>query len=243
MLEVNIATIGFPDRPTLPVARDLSFVVGNGETVALFGPSGGGKTTILRAIAGLHRNWTGKILLDGQPVSGVHPSIGMVSQGIVTFDWLTVRENIAFGCRYGRGDRSHIAEVARRVGLDDDVLDARPHVLSGGMKQRMAIARAIITRPRLLLLDEPLSALDAIAREGLQELLVRPANGADLPSMLCVSHDPDEVAFVANRVLFLAGSPATIRDELARPDDLGGRYTPKFQEYRQEIRNRLGRVA
>jgi len=212
---------------TQQVLREIKFDVPARSIVNLYGPSGIGKTTLLRIIAGLDREYEGEVLLDGTPWRKPGFRIGMVVQSDVSFGWLTVRENIAFGLKYrnGSGSPSLLSRITGRVepqrieveaqrmaalvGLAAEDLHKYPAALSGGMKQRMAFARALLPRPDVLLLDEPFSALDYESRRSLQDVVLRARDELGT-SFVCVSHDPEETVHLADTVLFLFGEPATI---------------------------------
>jgi len=192
--------------------QDMSLHVAAGEFVALLGPSGCGKSTLLRLIAGLDSDYHGSIQQDGAVVTGTSLARGIVFQEPRLFPWATVRQNIALGLK-----NAPISEAAKRdsvaahislVGLDG-FAEAYPHQLSGGMAQRAAIARGLVNRPRLLLLDEPFGALDALTRARLQTELQRIWAHEQITMML-VTHDVDEAVFLGDRVVVLAPRPGRI---------------------------------
>ena len=207
--------------------KDVSFEVRTGELVALLGPSGGGKSTILRIIAGLETEDGGSVRFDGEPVGHLHArarKVGFVFQHYALFRHMTVTENVAFGPRaqgVARSEaNSRAAELLRLVGLDG--LGKRvPSQLSGGQRQRVALARALAPRPRLLLLDEPFAAIDAKVRQELRVWLRRLHDEMHVTSIF-VTHDQEEAFALADRVLVInhgrleqAGSPLEIMDEPA----------------------------
>jgi sulfonate transport system ATP-binding protein len=211
-----------------------------GEIVAVVGASGCGKSTLLRLVAGLERPSRGVVRVAGREVTGPSRALGLVFQEPRLMPWLTVRDNVAFGLGHlPRAERRELAEAAvRRVHLAG-FAGALPKQLSGGMAQRTALARALVTRPPVLLLDEPFSALDALTRQALQdELLALWAE--DRPTMLLVTHDLDEALALADRVLVLGGSPGRVRRELAvdlpRPRR---RTAPEFQRLKEELLGEL----
>lgn len=188
----------------------VSLAVGKGEMHVLLGPSGCGKTTLLRAIAGLVRQSEGEMVLDGRSIGRLAPKdrgIGMVFQHYALFPNMTVRQNLAFGLQPRRLDPKQIADKIDRV-LDTvsltDRADMRPHQLSGGQKQRVALARALVLEPKLLLLDEPLSALDAQIRKRLRDELKRIQRDIGLTSIL-VTHDQDEALTLGDRISVMDG--------------------------------------
>ena len=214
-----------------PVLDDLSLHVDHGEIVCLIGRSGSGKSTVLNIIAGFLRPERGRCLLAGAPVTGQGPDRCVVFQEDALFPWLTVRENIGFGLRGPAWPRAMIEREVDRflalVGLEA-YGDYLPRALSGGMKQRVALARVLVRAPRILLMDEPFGALDPHTREEMQELLVRLA-GQHGQTVLFVTHDVAEAVSLADRVLMLDGQSGRIGRELAmdlaRPRD---RTNPEF---------------
>jgi NitT/TauT family transport system ATP-binding protein len=196
--------------------RDVSFDVadkpGVGEVVVFLGPSGCGKSTILKAVAGLLRPTKGEILVDGTAVDGVGRDRGMVFQAYTSFGWLTVRDNVEYGLKLQgvpvaeRRERSE--KYLRSVGLSD-FAGRYPKDLSGGMKQRVAIARTLINRPRVILMDEPFGALDPQTRWGMQGLLLDASRTED-PTILFVTHDVSEAVYLADTVYILSSRPARL---------------------------------
>jgi sulfonate transport system ATP-binding protein len=192
--------------------RDMSLDVAAGEFVVLLGPSGCGKSTLLRLIAGLDRDFRGTISQDGEAIAGTSLERGIVFQEPRLFPWATVAQNIALGLKNAplseRAKRESIAAHISLVGLDG-FAEAYPHQLSGGMAQRVAIARGLVNRPRLLLLDEPFGALDALTRARLQLELQR-IWAHEKVTMILVTHDVDEAVLLGDRVLVLAPRPGRI---------------------------------
>ncbi len=204
---------------------DVSFSVGDGELVALLGPSGGGKTTVLRMIAGLEMPSGGDLLIRGQRVNDVavqQRNIGFVFQGYALFRTMSVFDNIAFGLsirRWSRSDiQSRVEELVGIFGLGG--LERRlPHQLSGGQRQRVAIARALASKPGVLLLDEPFAAVDAKIRQELREWLVRLHDQLDVTTVF-VTHDQEEAMEVASRIVIFSrgkleqiGSPRDVYEQ------------------------------
>ena len=210
----------------VPVLRAVSLSVREGELVCLIGRSGCGKSTLLKLVAGFLAPSRGQCLLDGRRISHPGPDRCVVFQEDALFPWLTVRENIGFGLRGPEWPRRRQeAEINRfldLVGLGDHG-DHLPRALSGGMKQRVALARVLIRSPRILLMDEPFGALDAQAREEMQDLLLRLAQERR-QTILFVTHDVQEAVIVGDRVLLLDHHSGSIREvltiDLARPRDL-----------------------
>jgi NitT/TauT family transport system ATP-binding protein len=195
--------------------RQLSIRISAGEFVCLLGPSGCGKSTLLGAIAG-HLHADGDVLLDGQPITGPDVDRGMVFQHHTLFPWRTVLGNIAFGLKMRgvpareRHDRAH--EFIHLVGLDG-FADHFPSQLSGGMQQRVEIARVLISRPAVVLMDEPFGALDAQCRLMMQELLLG-IRERIATTVLFVTHDIDEALFLADRILVMSQRPGRILEEI-----------------------------
>lgn len=186
--------------------HDVSLEVTQGEFVSIVGPSGCGKTTLLNMIAGFIPPSSGQILLDGRIISGPGPDRGVVFQSFALFPWKTVLENVAFGPRMRGLPRGECEKVAREflglVGLAH--AEARyPNELSGGMQQRVGVARALANHPELLLMDEPFASVDAQTRMTLQEELTRIWQERQ-PTILFITHDVEEAVFLANRVVVLS---------------------------------------
>jgi ABC-type nitrate/sulfonate/bicarbonate transport system ATPase subunit len=240
------------------VLHGVDVDVQDGQIVFLYGPSGCGKTTLLRILGGLDPNHDGTVELNGQRIVGATPFIGLVSQRDLSFEWLSVRRNIAFGLRYTEAPKTLWGQIsgrvsadlenevatrmARLVGLSERDLDKYPGEISGGMKQRVSLARALVTEPEVILLDEPFSALDFEARQGLQDLVLRVREETGT-SFICVSHDPEEVVYLADQVCILGGSPARVVQQLM-PEHSGPRvqelkYGLDFQDQKRRLRETL----
>jgi len=208
-----------PDGTQTAVLDHVSLHVETGEFVCLLGPSGCGKSTILNLVAGFEQPDSGRVLLNGQPVAGPGPERGMVFQQPTLFPWLTVRDNITFGPRMAGSDQAVWQAEAERylqlVGLQD-FAGHYPWQLSGGMRQRAALARAWLPQPQTLLMDEPFGALDAQTRLVMQELLtdIWQRTGT---TILFVTHDVDEALFLADRVLVMSARPGRIRASFSVP--------------------------
>lgn len=203
--------------PRLPVIESVNLCVNQGDFVAIVGPSGCGKTTLIRILAGLVRPDSGEVLDCGAPVTGAHHNRSLVFQNPHLFPWLTVEQNIGFGPRHRGIDRSDyqplVDELLSLVGLES-FRSALPQQLSGGMKQRVALARALANRPHILLLDEPLGALDALTRERMQEEL-RTLWRRTGCTVVLITHSVEEALYLANRLLVLSARPARIQTEIA----------------------------
>jgi len=203
--------------------RDANLDVRPGEFVCLLGPSGCGKSTLMNCVAGFVKPTTGTVEVDGAPVDGPGPDRGMVFQQYSLFPWKTVKENVAFGPLMAKQGKAEADRTARTllgmVGLGA-YADSYPSVLSGGMKQRVGIARALANRPKVLLMDEPFGALDAQTRSMMQESLLQLWTEFGT-TVIFVTHDIDEAVFLGDRIIVMSAGPgrliADIRVELPRP--------------------------
>ncbi|MFG1433153.1 ABC transporter ATP-binding protein [Xanthobacter sp. V2C-8] len=212
-------------RPLVKVLSHVSFDVAPGSFVSIVGPSGCGKSTLLRAIIGLDDDYQGEILLNEARIRGTSLSRGIVFQDHRLLPWLTLEQNIGLSLENSGWGPKEKAETVREhialVGLTG-FEKAYPHELSGGMAQRAAIARGLVVRPEILLLDEPLGALDALTRVHLQEELQRIWE-QEGTTMILVTHDVDEAIFLSDRVLVMAAKPGRVVEDLAidlpRPRD------------------------
>lgn len=197
--------------------RDVSLQIGRGEFVCLIGPSGCGKTTLLHLVAGFVTPTSGTVSFAGKPIAGPGPERVVVFQEYALFNWMTARQNVEFGLRtrgLGRKERRELALGAlERVNLRH-AADRYPHELSGGMRQRVAVARALVVEPEVLLMDEPFAAVDAMTRQALQEDLLRLWQEIGI-SVIFVTHNVDEAAFLAQRVIVMGAHPGNIRADLA----------------------------
>ena len=228
---------------TLAVLRNVSFDVAQGEVVSLIGESGCGKTTLLRAIQGLVRIDSGSVQVDGVAVSVAGRDRGFVFQQASLLPWRTARNNIEFGLEIQgieKAERARrVTELLELVGLGH-ASDQYPYQLSGGMQQRVGLARALAIDPAILLMDEPFSALDAQTREVLQIELMR-IHGQTKKTTLFVTHDLDEAIYLSNRIIVLAAQPGRVKQIIAvpfarpRPELAELRADRIFQDIRREI--------
>ncbi|MDR0702366.1 MAG: ABC transporter ATP-binding protein [Azoarcus sp.] len=235
-----------PGHPRLQALADASLTVEPGAFISIVGPSGCGKSTLLRLILGLDSDYRGEILLHGERIHGANLKRGIVFQDHRLLPWLTLEQNIALALENApqapeakaRAVREHV-EI---VGLSS-FEKAWPHQLSGGMAQRAAIARGLVNQPEILLLDEPLGALDALTRIRLQEELQRIWR-AEGVSMILVTHDVEEAIFLSNRVIVMSGNPGRVLEEipieLPLPRD---RASHAFGEIRRYIFKAMGMRA
>jgi NitT/TauT family transport system ATP-binding protein len=227
---------------TLAVLRDLDLQVRAGELVSVVGPSGCGKSTFLNAVDGLIAVTAGQIMVDGRAVTGPGPDRAMVFQHDSLFPWRTVSENVMYGLDLqGKLPKSVRRERARAlvelVGLSG-FAEHYPHELSGGMRQRVNIARALVMEPQLLLLDEPFAALDAQTREFMQVELLKILARAKTTALF-VTHQINEAVFLSDRVVVLSARPAGIKAiigvDLPGERSLALKHTPRFVELEQGI--------
>ncbi len=224
-----------PDGSPLPVLDNISLELKRGEIVALLGKSGSGKSTLLRCIAGLIAPSSGEITYRGVPLTGANPGVAMVFQSFALLPWLTVLQNVEIGLE-AKGVtpaecRERAIQAIDRIGLDG-FESAYPKELSGGMRQRVGFARALVVEPDALLMDEPFSALDVLTAENLRSELLRLWDAEDFPTraMLIVTHNIEEAVILADRIFVLGANPGRIRTEidcvLPRPR---ARHTEDFQ--------------
>jgi NitT/TauT family transport system ATP-binding protein/sulfonate transport system ATP-binding protein len=239
VVEVKNATREFrDDRGNGIIALDnVSLSVKQGEFVSLIGPSGCGKTSLLRLIAGLDAPQVGEILTDGEPVTGTSHERGYVFQQANLFPWKTVEENVAFGLR-ARGvyaeRRPDVAEYLAMAGLKG-FERAYPHQISGGMTQRAALVRSLINRPKVLLLDEPMGALDSFTRMDLQEKLLELWQSFGT-TMILVTHDIDEAVYLSERVVIMTPRPGKISEIIETSSPFPrNRSSASFVELRNRV--------
>ncbi len=233
VLEQASVAFGEGEDAFLAVDR-VSSIIEPGEFVCVVGPSGCGKSTVMNVVAGFEPLSEGSALVDGVAVGGPGPDRGMVFQQPTLFPWKTVRQNVAHGPRMmgrSRNDAARIAdELLEMVGLSA-FADHRPHTLSGGMQQRVGIARALANRPGTLLMDEPFGALDAQTRTMMQENLLQ-IWSERRATVIFITHDLDEAIFLADRILLMSASPGRIIDDipvtLPRPREASLALSPDF---------------
>ncbi|MCP1649600.1 ABC transporter ATP-binding protein [Pseudomonas nitroreducens] len=219
----------FPvDGRELQAIERFDLEIADGEFIAIVGASGCGKSTLLRLLVGLDREFQGEIRIDGAPIDGIGGERGIVFQEHRLFPWLTVEQNVALGlvneAMSETGKAAKVADYLQLVGLSA-FARAYPHQLSGGMAQRVAIARGLVASPRILLLDEPFGALDALTRQQLQGELLRIRQRERITTVL-VTHDVEEALFLADRVVVMAPRPGRIKRivevSLGHPRERGG---------------------
>jgi len=228
----------------LQVVEDVTYDIHDGDFIAVIGPSGCGKTTMMSMLAGFQKPTTGRVLFGGAEVSGPGPERGVIFQEYGVFPWLTVKQNIAFGLqltanRIPAPEReaicSHYLEL---MGLAD-FANSYPKHLSGGMRQRLAIARAYAVKPQFLLMDEPFGALDAQTRANMQTLLLQ-VLAAEGKTVMLITHSVEEAIYLASRIVVVTARPARIREIIdvpfAYPRDVSIQERPEFGELRSHIR-------
>ncbi|WP_312793968.1 ABC transporter ATP-binding protein [Tianweitania sp.] len=220
-----------------PVLKDFDFSLGKSEVVTLLGPSGVGKSSLLRVLAGLQAPASGTIRIDGEALSDVHPRLAMNFQNPGLLPWLDLEKNVAFGLDFARQQKlsreerqNRIDAAIAEVGLDH-ARRRRPSELSGGMAQRAALARCLARKPEVLLLDEPFGALDEITRAEMQDLLLKVVRDLRTSAVL-VTHDIDEALLVSDRIILLGGSPGR---EI-------GQWTIDLPKPRHDAVSELGRL-
>jgi NitT/TauT family transport system ATP-binding protein len=204
---------------TVTAVGDVSFTIEEGEFVAVLGPSGCGKTTILNIVAGFQKQTSGSVRVGGKDVTGPSPERGVVFQSFALFPWKTVLGNVVFGLRMRgvpRRDREPIAQrYLELVGLDGFERKF-PHELSGGMQQRLGVARVLANEPAVMLMDEPFASVDAQTRRKLQEDLTAIFE-ANHPTVFFVTHDIEEAVFLADRVVVLSTRPSRVKEVVTVP--------------------------
>ena len=238
-------SVEFPSaRGALRVVDDVSYEIADGEFVAVIGPSGCGKTTMMNMVAGFMQPTRGRVLLDGEPIAGPGPDRGVIFQEYGVFPWLTVKDNIAFGLQLAANrakpaERDAICDRYMRLMGLTEFADAWPKMLSGGMRQRLALARAYAVRPQFLLMDEPFGALDAQTRTAMQDLLLQVLETEGKTVML-ITHSVEEAIYLASRIVVMSARPTRIREEIrtpfAYPRSESVHETREFNELRSHVR-------
>ena len=232
-------------RSARAALHDVDVLVEPGQFVSLLGPSGCGKSTLLNILAGFLPADQGEVLVDGEPVTGPSADRGVLFQSPMLFPWLTTWDNVLYGPRARRQpkapSKAEAEALLRTVGLAE-FRDAYPHELSGGMRHRAAFARVLINKPRLLLMDEPFGALDAITRSSMQRFLLELWQQHPT-TIVFVTHDVEEAALLSDRVHVMSGGPgrikATIDVDLPRPRTVESTETLEFLALKRRIRKEL----
>jgi NitT/TauT family transport system ATP-binding protein len=229
----------------IKVVDDVSYEIHDREFVSVIGPSGCGKTTTMNMAAGFLKPTAGRVLLDGKPIAGPGPDRGVMFQEYGVFPWLTVRDNIAFGLGLA-ANRAHAAEreaiierYMRLMGLAD-FADAWPKTLSGGMRQRLALARAYAVKPEFLLMDEPFGALDSQTRSAMQDLLLEVLQ-AEGKTVMLITHSVEEAVYLSSRIVVMTARPTRIREVIqvpfGYPREESLHESREFGELRSHIRD------
>ena len=245
-MTISNLSFTYPDD-TAMILRDINIEVKAGEFVCLLGQSGCGKSTLLRLLAGLEIATAGRIEMNGVPITGASLNRGVVFQDYGLFPWMTAGENITLALEQkfpdmSKPDRKNKAvETLKRVGLPEEVFYKLPKELSGGMKQRCAIARVLCINPPVLLMDEPFGALDAVTRAKLQDMLLELWSSGDRQKIVFfVTHDVDEALLLANRILVLGQKPSHIIYECSIPEEKRPTRQTQFEDaYILNMRNTL----
>lgn len=241
MLSINQISKQFNEHPVL---QNIDFTLGPEETIVILGPSGCGKTTLLRLISGMDQSDTGSVVMLGEMIQKTSPDIAFILQNYGLLPWKTNLANVALGLKVQGVKKKQRISIARKqlaaMGLQGREKEY-PAVLSGGEQQRVAIARAYASNPKLLLMDEPFSSLDAITREKLQDTLLETWNRSKVPYIL-VTHSVEEAVLLGKRILILAGNPASIKTEFGNPDCGSPQYRNSEAYYHliQKIRHQMG---
>lgn len=247
MLQTQSLSLTYTDQAGhVEALNDLTLTIGRREFVCLVGPSGCGKSSLLRVLAGLNLPTNGTILFDGTPLLHPTPEIGIVFQKATLMPWRTVLANITLPLELAGVDRGQARERAMSlielVGLDG-FENVHPATLSGGMEQRVSIARALAMQPKVLLLDEPFGALDALTRERMGQELLR-IWSAEQTTVLMVTHSIPEAVLLSDRTLVMSPRPGRITAEivikLPRPRNLEMQYSETFVELARKIRESIG---
>lgn len=240
-LMVEVDGLGKQFGPDLEILKNVSVQVHRREFLTVIGPSGCGKSTLARILAGLETITSGTARVDGKEIAGPGEDRGMVFQKYTLFPWLTVKQNVMFGLSakgYGHAQaQGEASEWVEMIGLGK-FADHYPHQLSGGMQQRVAIARSLATRPKVLLMDEPFGALDAQTRLRMQQHLIEIWRNIDV-TVVFITHDLDEAIYLADRILVLKPNPgevqAVIDVPLARPRTQEQLQSEAFRDLKEEL--------
>ncbi|OUJ19501.1 ABC-type nitrate/sulfonate/bicarbonate transport system ATPase component [Methanonatronarchaeum thermophilum] len=241
-IEIKNLNKTYNQKKPIKALQNVNLTIKQGEFTCLVGPSGCGKSTLLRIIAGLEQPTKGKTLIQGKPIKKPTPKTGLVFQEYTLFPWRTVTQNIEFGLEIQNTPKKQRKKIAKQytklVGLQG-FEDNYPHQLSGGMKQRVSIARTLANNPTVLLMDEPFGALDAQTRNQMQKELLKIWQKTK-KTILFVTHNVDEAVYLADKITIMTQRPGTIKNtikiNLPRERD---RTSPQFNNYRTQILNQI----
>jgi NitT/TauT family transport system ATP-binding protein len=231
-------------RGMMRVVDDVSYDIRDGEFISVIGPSGCGKTTMMNIVAGFVRPTSGSVRLDGKPIEGPGPDRGVMFQEYGVFPWLSVRDNIGFGLKLAANrlpdaERATVVERYMRLMGLADFADAWPKTLSGGMRQRLALARAYAVRPEFLLMDEPFGALDAQTRSAMQNLLLDVLQ-AEGKTVMLITHSVEEAIYLSSRIVVMSARPTRVREIIevpfAYPRNESLHESREFNELRSHVR-------
>jgi NitT/TauT family transport system ATP-binding protein len=234
------------------VIDELNLEVERGSITSVLAPSGAGKTTLLRIISGLSQPTSGQVLVNKKVVSKPTPDIGFMFQESSAFPWLTVRENVEYGCRLvanrrrrdRRGDEDKVQQLCCEVGLEK-FLNYYPSQLSGGQKQRVVIARSLILQPQIILCDEPFSALDEVTRNELRNLLIQ-LHRRYSPTVMFITHSVEEALFLGDRLIICAGPPLTAfadrRISFDEPRQIDLLFSNEFTALKRDVKEIQGKI-
>lgn len=244
-LQVNNLNKNFKTKQgSLTVLKDINMSIAQGEFICAVGASGSGKSTLLRQIAGLDRPTTGEIKIDGTRVTGPGPDRGMVFQHYTLYPWMNVQKNTEFGLKLQGLSKKERREKASYylnvVGLES-FAKSLPKQLSGGMKQRCAIARALASEPKVMLMDEPFGALDIHTKESMHHFMLELWERTNL-TIFMITHDVEEAVFLSNRIYALTARPGTVQKEMSIKlphRNATVRRNSIFQDYRDELMDLL----
>lgn len=245
-IKINNLSFSYQGSDKL-ILKDIDIEVNAGEFVCILGQSGCGKSTLLRLLAGLEKSTEGGIFIEGKPITGASLKRGVVFQDYGLFPWMTAGENIMLALKqcFPKQDKKKLKKVAidmlKEVGLEESVYKKFPKELSGGMKQRCAIAQAFSINPPILLMDEPFGALDAVTRARLQDLVLKLwSQDKQKKTVFFVTHDVDEAILLANRIIVLGQSPSNIIYQCVIPEDQRPTREKQFEDIEMiKLRNTL----
>ncbi|RXI69047.1 ABC transporter ATP-binding protein [Clostridium tetani] len=243
--DINLSYSG--EKGDVSALQNINLDINEGEFICVLGPSGCGKSTLLKIIAGFLKPSDGTAAMDGQIINEPNWHRGVVFQSPTLYPWLNIHDNVAFGLKMRKFPKNDIEELTNKyldlVGLND-FKNLKPYELSGGMKQRASLARVLINKPRMILMDEPFGALDALTRENMQTL-IRTIWTKTKNTVFLITHDVDEALSLATRIIVLSKRPGKIlkefntefTHEISGTNNENVRYSAKYMEIREEILN------